>query len=133
VLYSTPQILYVDSDESCRGLVRQLLESPTGYEVTTAGTVEEALELMAARTFDLYIFDQPWRDPVTALELCRCIRQKDGKTPVLILSVLPHEADRNEGLAAGANEYLVKPDDIGRLPETAGRLLQKKMVSRGNF
>lgn len=97
------------------------------------GTAEEAQELMAAGTFDLYIFDQPWRYPLTTLELCRSVRQNDVKTPILIFSVLTGEIDRRKGLAAGANEFLVKPDDLNRLPETAARLLQKKMASRGNF
>ncbi len=131
--HSASQILYVDSDESCCGLVRRLLGTDGDHEVTTAGTAEEARELMAARTFDLYIFDQPWRYPVTALDLCQYVRQKDGNTPILIFSVLTGEADRSKALAAGANEFLIKPDDVMGLPETAGRLLQKKMVSRGNF
>lgn len=124
------QILYIDSDESCRHFVRQLLEA-AGCEVTTLDAPDKAPELITAGKFDLYIFDQPWRYPLSALELCRCVRQNDEKTPILIFSVLTGELDRSKALAAGANEFLIKPDDINRLPETVERLLQKSMGFAG--
>jgi DNA-binding response OmpR family regulator len=120
---SASQILYVDQEDGCRRLVRLLLEAEGDIQVTTVGETGEALELIGAGKFDLYIFDHPWRHPV-ALELCRQVREKDEKTPILILSVMPREADRDQALAAGANEYLIKPDDINRLAETVERLLR---------
>jgi DNA-binding response OmpR family regulator len=112
--------------------VRQQLEA-SGCEVTTAGAPAEAREILAAGKFDLYIFDQPWRYPLATLELCRFVRQTDSSTPILVFSVLTGESDRNKAQAAGANEFLIKPDDINRLPETVSHLLQKRMASRGNF
>ena len=130
--HSASQILYVDSDESCCGLVRQLLGA-SGFEVTAVAAAEQAMELLAAGKFDLHIFDQPWRHPAAALELCQFVRQMDSHTPILVFSVLTGESERNNALAAGANDFLIKPDDINRLPETVSRLLQKGMSSRGSF
>ena len=120
--HSAPQILYVDSESACCTLAGLLLASSGQSEVTTADSAEEALQLMSARSFDLYIFDEPWRDR-SALELCRRVRQKDRKAPILIFSVLQSEMDRDRAFKAGASEYLIKPDDVNRLAEVAERLL----------
>jgi CheY-like chemotaxis protein len=117
-----PQILYVDPDESCRTLVRLLLEAEGDYELTIIGSVEEALEAISAKPFDLYIFDLPWRYPFW-IDLCRRAREQNGKNPIVIFSVMPHQLDREQAFAAGADAYLVKPDDVSRLAETVRQLL----------
>ena len=117
-----PQILYVDPDESCRSLVRLLLEAEGDYELTIIGSEAEALEAITTKTFDLYIFDLPWRYP-SWIELCRRAREQNRETPIVIFSVMPHQLDRDKAFTAGANAYLVKPDDVSRLAETVKRLL----------
>jgi DNA-binding response OmpR family regulator len=119
------KILYVDNDEACCQLVRRMLESDGDKEVTTVCASEQALELIAEHSFDLYIFDQPWRYPL-ALELCEYVRQDDGKTPILVVSVLKQEIDRHKAYDAGANAYLIKPEDINSLSETVERLFRER-------
>ncbi len=121
-LYSYPQILYVDDADTCEMVTLLLQQEEDSYEVTTASSTEEALEIISKRSFDLYIFDNPWREP-SGLELCRHIRQKDGKTPIMIFSVMPHDTDRDTAIAAGANAYLVKPTDLHRFTGTIEQLL----------
>ncbi len=121
-----PQILYVDGDRDSLEIVRLLLkQADDGYDVTTLHSAEEAFELISKRTFDLYIFDQPWRKP-SGLELCQKVRQKDPEAPIVVFSVMSREADRKKAFAAGASEYLVKADDINRLADTVERLLYAK-------
>jgi DNA-binding response OmpR family regulator len=99
-----------------------LLQTDENYEITTLNSSDEAAELMSKRAFDLYIFDQPWRQP-SGLSLCRKVREKDGKTPILIFSVMSRDTDREKAMAAGANVYLIKVDDIDVLATTVRRLL----------
>ncbi|HEV7642994.1 MAG TPA: response regulator [Pyrinomonadaceae bacterium] len=121
--YSYPQILYVDSDSDSCEIVRMMLQQADGsYEITTLNSADEAVELLSQRAFDLYIFDQPWRQP-SGLSLCRKVREKDGKTPILIFSVMSRDSDREKAMAAGANVYLIKVDDIDLLTTTVKRLL----------
>ncbi len=121
--YSYPQILYVDSDpDSCEILRMMLQQADESYEITTLNSAEDAVELLSRRAFDLYIFDQPWRQP-SGLDLCRKVREKDGKTPILVFSVMSRDVDREKAMAAGANVYLIKVDDIDLLTTTVKRLL----------
>jgi DNA-binding response OmpR family regulator len=99
-----------------------LQQADGDYEVTTLNSTEEAAELISQRSFDLYIFDQPWRNP-SGLDLCRTVREHDGKAPILIFSVLSRDVDRQKGMMAGATEYLVKVEDINDLTSTVRRLL----------
>ncbi len=106
--------MWIPTSDSCE-IVRMMLQQADGnYEITTLNSADEAAELMSKRAFDLYIFDQPWRQP-SGLDLCRKVREKDGKTPILIFSVMSRDSDREKALAAGANVYLIKVDDIDQL------------------
>jgi DNA-binding response OmpR family regulator len=121
--YSYPQILYVDGDADSGEVVRMILQqADEDYEVTVLDSAAEALELLSHRAFDLYIFDQPWREP-SGLELCRKVREKDGVTPIIIFSVMSREADRDKAMAAGANCYLIKADEIDQLAGIVKSLL----------
>jgi DNA-binding response OmpR family regulator len=121
--YSYPQILYVDRDANTCEMVRLLLQqADQDLGITTVVSGNEAWDMISKRSFDLYIFDNPWSES-SGLELCRQVRQQDGKTPILIFSVMGHEIDRDNALEAGANSYLVKPNDVGRLTDEVKRLL----------
>jgi DNA-binding response OmpR family regulator len=131
--YSYPQILYVDGDIDSGEVVRMILQqADEDYEVTILDSTEEALELMSQRAFDLYIFDQPWREP-SGLELCRKVREKDGVTPIILFSVMSRETDRYKAMAAGASAYLIKADEIDQLAGLVKRLLSDKVAASGTY
>lgn len=90
--------------------------------VSTAETAHEALAMIAAESFDLYLLDN-WLPGGGGVELCRKIRESDPSTPIVFYSGAAHESEREEALAAGAQAYLVKPDDVAILLETVRRLL----------
>lgn len=122
---SFPQILYVDGDADCCEIVRMILDqSGSSYDLTTLYFAEDALALIAKRSFDLYIFDQPWRKP-SGLELCKKVRENDPHVPILIFSVLSGEIDRGKAKTAGASAYLVKANDIDEIADTIERLLDQ--------
>jgi DNA-binding response OmpR family regulator len=104
-------------------MVRLLLQQANqDLEITTVVSSKDAWDAILKRSFDLYIFDNPWSES-SGLELCRQVRQRDGKTPVIIFSVMGHDIDRENALEAGADLYLVKPNDVGRLTEEVSALL----------
>ena len=127
--FSYHQILYVDGDTDSCEIAKLLLEqSDGGYEINTLTSVEEAFDLISRKSFDLYIFDQPWRRP-SGLELCQKIREKDPEIPIVVFSTMSREVDRRKAFAAGASEYLIKADDIGRLANTVERLLYDNVTA----
>ena len=105
-------ILVVDDDSRLRDLLRQFL-SRHGYHVTTAGHAEAATEKLGALTFDIIVLDvmMPGENGVA---FARRLRQ--GSTvPILLLTAMGESQDRIAGLAAGADDYLVKPFEPNEL------------------
>ena len=104
-----PVLLVADDDEDILTLV-QLRLSRSGYEVVVARDGEEALRLAREKQPDLAVLD--WMMPkASGLEVLRAIRA-DADTcdiPVVLLTARASEADIQEGLAAGADDYIAKP------------------------
>jgi two-component system, OmpR family, response regulator MprA len=120
----TPRrILYVDDDpDSCEMMATLLSLDCKQCAVSTARTAGDALTAMSERAFDLYIFDL--RMPVIdGLELCGRVRQQDSNVPIMIYSALAQTDDRDSAKRAGADMFLVKPNDIEVLPDVVRGLL----------
>ena len=117
------RILYVEGWEDTLVAIAMRLRM-IGFEVETARTLAEALELAKSARYDLFLLAGLLNDAL-GIELCKKIREFDHHTPILFFSVLAYKADREAALGAGAQEYLVKPNDIDRLEETIERLVGK--------
>jgi two-component system, OmpR family, copper resistance phosphate regulon response regulator CusR len=110
-------ILFVDDDnDTCEMMCLLLMLNISDCEVLSAQTAAEALALIKTQSFDIYILDYLLPD-MTGLDLCDQIRQTDGQTPIMFYSGMTHIVDKESAKAAGANEFLVKPDDLEKLPE----------------
>ena len=115
------KILLVEDHEDTRELIVVVL-TQSAYEVSTAGSLAEALMLAGKQKFDLFVLDSKLPDG-SGVELCKRIRELDQSTPILFCSALAYESDRDEALISGAQEYLVKPVDLQMLRSTVGELL----------
>jgi len=104
-------------------MVRTLLsESGNGYEVTAVETAAEALELDGKKAFDLYILDI-WLPGMDGLGLCRRLRERGRIQPIIFFSAMVQTTDRDYVLAAGADDFLVKPRDLDNFLPTVARFL----------
>ena len=118
------RILVVEDNRDSRDMVRTLLsESDCGYEVTAVETAAEALALDGSMPFDLYVLDI-WLPGMDGLGLCRRLRERGRTQPIIFFSAMVQTTDRNYVLAAGADEFLVKPKDIDNFLPTIARLLE---------
>jgi DNA-binding response OmpR family regulator len=116
------RVLCVDDDlDACELL--SLLLKPQRIDVTCAQSAAEAWRLIKAQCFDLYLLDG-WLPQLDGFEFCRQIREFDSKTPILFYSGAAYDADKQKGIAAGANAYVSKPDVEG-LIETVVALIAK--------
>lgn len=115
------RVLYADDHEDTCEMVAMLLKF-SGIEVTCAKTVEEAWQLAQTEYFDLYLLDVRFPDG-DGLELCRRLREYAPRKTILFYSGNAYEADKQKGLAAGANNYLTKPY-FGDLAETVLRAVE---------
>ena len=123
------RILYVDDNQDSCELVSMLLRySDLNSEVVIANSAESAIRLMEDQLFDFYILDFAL-PRMSGVELCHQIRKSNSKTPILFFTAMTRPGARDEGIAAGANEYLVKPNDLDRLTKTVEQLLDENQLS----
>ena len=115
-------LLVEDHDDTRECLVFLLAHSK--YQVETASTVSEALKLVDAHPFGLFIFDSALPDG-SGVELCRRVRKVNQRTPIIFYSGLAYEKDITNALRAGAQAYLVKPVDLSELIEAVEKLIGK--------
>jgi DNA-binding response OmpR family regulator len=104
------RILAVDDDSTALGALRQIL-AQKGYEVATASSGQEALDLLAPdASFDLVILDVAMPG-MNGYEVCRAIRADERlhDTPVIFLTAKGLLMDMAEGEDAGSDLYLIKP------------------------
>ncbi len=103
------KILVVDDEPDILEVARIILEKK-GYEVITAKDGNEALEKVSASKPDLIILDiiMPRK---SGLEVCKILKSdpETASIPILMFTVLGRNRDREQGLKAGADDYLVKP------------------------
>ena len=105
-----PTILLADDSIFQRMMTRALLEAE-GYHVLEAGNGREVLELVRLSRPDLIVMDiaMPSMDGVTTARRIRGAPTAVAGVPIIFLSALAASGDRDTALAAGGNEYLVKP------------------------
>ncbi len=102
-------ILVADDDAIVRGLLNRILTA-AGYDVRLASNGREAIEILKAQRLHLVITD--WMMPeVSGLELCQWIRAHSASRYVFILMLtsVDEESHVVEALAAGVDEFIVKP------------------------
>ena len=100
-------ILLVDDDESVRKALERLL-TQFGHRVTTAGSGDEALRMVAATKYDVVLSDihMPGLD---GLALLRAIREHDLDVTVILMTGAPSVETAIEAVRHGAIDYLTKP------------------------
>ncbi len=117
-------VLVVEDDSTNQLIVCGMLGS-AGYRTTTADNGQQALELLAARAFDVVLMD--WQMPdMDGLEVTRQLRAGvAGRfatvVPVIALTANAFSEDRAACLAAGMNDFLTKPVLMTHLIDTVAR------------
>jgi two-component system response regulator MprA len=105
----TYTVLVVDDEPATRDLLRLMLQT-AGHTIEEASHGQEALEQVAANRPDVVLLDvmMPHMDGITA---CRRLRQNPATAdlPIIMFSAKANWSAIEEGLIAGANEYLTKP------------------------
>jgi DNA-binding response OmpR family regulator len=116
-------VLVVEDEDAIAEAVRARLRSE-GYEVLVASDGPEAIRTHEERHPDLVVLDLmlPGMD---GLEVCQRI-QRDGWTPVLMLTARTEEADKVAGFAVGADDYLTKPFSLRELAVRVQAILRRR-------
>lgn len=125
------KVLVVEDDSAIRQLVAMKL-TRAGYEVLAEDNGKAGLATALDERPDLVILD--WMMPgLSGVEVCRAMRTdpRAEHIGVLLLTARAQEGDIDQGFAAGATDYMVKPFRGRELISRVESLLtQKRRVPR---
>jgi DNA-binding response OmpR family regulator len=107
------RVLAVEDEPEMQVILRDNLEYE-GFEVLSAATGEEGLQLAIAKQPDLILLDL-LLPRMSGYEVCRRLRTEHFTMPIIMLTARNAELDRVAGLEMGADDYLGKPFGVGEL------------------
>src|SRR3954468_16821165 len=125
---SSLSLLIVDDDRTLREGCASVLQMD-GFNVTTLGRGDEALELVRRRKFDIVLVDL-YMTPVSGMEVLRATLEANKDTIVVVMTGNPSVTTSIEALRAGAWDYLPKPFSAAHLQVLVGRASHAVMVAR---
>jgi DNA-binding response OmpR family regulator len=102
-------VLIVDDDDLLRTALKEQLAALDEFSrVEDAATGAAGLALATANVFDVILLDLGLPD-MDGRDVCRAMREKGVRSPIIMLTALDSEDDTVTGLNAGANDYVTKP------------------------
>jgi len=125
------RILVVDDETSLRLVLSEVL-SEEGYQVTTAASAEEALELFNAQPFEL-IFCDIVMPGISGIELLKRVKESHPSSEVIIITSHASLETAITALRSGAHDYLLKPfESLDLIASLAHRALAKVRLEKEN-
>src|SRR6266567_115082 len=124
----TIRVLIVDDDRTLREGCASVLQVE-GYNVSTCGRGDEALEMVRRAHYDIVMVDL-YMTPVPGLEILKSVLAIRPGTIVLVMTGNPSVASSMEALRSGAWDYLPKPFSGTHLQVLLGRAAHSVLVAR---
>ena len=122
---SSRRLLVVEDERHLANGLKLNLELE-GYAVDVAATAREAAQLLLQpETFDAIVLDVQLPD-INGFDLCRRLRDAGNYIPVIMLTARSAAEDRVAGLEAGADDYMVKPFELGELLARVRSVLRRR-------
>ncbi|WP_281292757.1 response regulator transcription factor [Methylobacterium oryzihabitans] len=121
------RVLVVEDDGDIRAMLARGLGAE-GFAVDLAGGVEEALAAARDRVPEAVLLDIMLPDG-SGHDICRALREGGYPGSILFLSAKDEVGDRVDGLAAGADDYIVKPFAFDELLARLRTQLQRRRLS----
>lgn len=117
-------VLIIEDDSLIANNIQKMLQG-VGITSTIASTGEDGIFQAETETYDVIILD--WMLPgKQGNEVCKIIRKKDNKTPIIMLTAKSQLDDKIEGLDTGADDYLTKPFAMEELIARVKALIRRK-------
>jgi len=121
------KILIVDDDIILRQMYEERLKAE-GYEVSSATDGGEALKVAKEKPQNLILLDI-MMPKINGLDVLKMLKADEDtkKVPIILLTALIQDVDKQKGLAFGADDYIVKSETMpGEVIEKIKRVLDKK-------
>ncbi len=108
------RILLVDDDEVIRSTLCELLQQQD-FDVTTAGSVPDALKLISSNVYDVLLSDLHMPGAGDGLTVVSAMRHANPKAVTMLLSAFPEMDAASRAILQQADQILVKPMDVAAL------------------
>lgn len=120
------KVLIVDDHDGIRRMLRLALSGR--YQLFEAVNADDAWELMRQTPPDAVLLDIMMPGELNGAGLCRKIRsdRQFNDTYIIMVTACAQRADREDCLAAGANDYIVKPFSPLQLARQLDTVLERK-------
>ena len=122
-------LLIVDDQPDLRDMLARVFARES-YRVSLAASLEEARAVIDAALPDVIVLDVALPDG-SGVDLCRELRRRDLRVPILLLTAHGEVRQRVEGLDAGADDFLPKPFAVAELRARVRALGRRGPVERG--
>lgn len=120
---SQGKLLIVDDESSIRWALRLTLQN-MGFDVSEAGSGDEAIALIRTVQFNVVLLDV-CMPGMNGVEACREIRNLFPEIGIVMLTVSAAEKDRTDALGAGADDYITKPFHVQDLAARIRALMRR--------
>jgi len=120
-------VLCVDDNDDNLELLKILFEME-GFEVTACSTAEDCLETVRKNDFSAIVLDYKLSDR-DGLEVCRELRELKPHIPIVFYTGDIRGTSRQAVMEAGADKYLLKPDDLEILVPTVAGLIASEVAA----
>lgn len=124
------RILVIDDEENIRSTIEEFL-SLNGYQVETAPSGKDGLDLLGRNSYDLVVSDLHMPD-VDGLAVIEWIRETQPTLPVLVMTGHATVENTIRALRLGAYDYLLKPFRLDEIERTIENCLEKQRLERRN-
>lgn len=126
------RILIAEDNPEMRGYLVEILSEE--YSIVSCENGKQALKIVKEFNPDLVISDVIMPE-MCGDELCKILKNDidTSHIPVMLLTALDDDKNRLKGIQTGADEYLIKPFNIGILKATISNLLTNRALLRSKF
>ena len=108
-------ILCIDQAESCE--IMEILFRRVGFQVMSLQSAKDALHLARQHCFSAVVSEY-LLDELTGEEFCLELKKHKPELPLIFYSAESRNEHKERGLSAGAQAFLVKPNDINHIEQT---------------
>jgi DNA-binding response OmpR family regulator len=106
-------VLVIEDEQQMREMLADNLAFE-GYRVTAVESAESALAEIERQAYSLVLLDV-MLPGLSGFDLCRQLRERGVRVPIIVLTALTNERDRVQGLDLGADDYVSKPFSVREL------------------
>ncbi|HPN72995.1 MAG TPA: response regulator [Candidatus Omnitrophota bacterium] len=120
------KVLLSEDNDDIRKILSMRLEV-AGYSVMQARDGEETMDIVKKSPPDVIILDL-MMPKISGFEVCRMLKfdERYKDIPIIVLSALDRQKDREKAFETGADAYFIKPFDLGLLINKIETVTQKR-------